>query len=156
MMAALLIIIWINSNIILARPQKAYELFNSVYDRTSYMAYQLEVIDYTYKNSGGEPFSFNAVTSPLYYSGMWAYLYNWYGRGTYGYAPGWLGGSQLYPYDLLKETTKKEKYFYILISETGRIPEIYKNLGKAWGEKNGKLVEENKFSGFTVQKYEKT
>ncbi|MBI2330245.1 hypothetical protein HYU94_02560 [Candidatus Daviesbacteria bacterium] len=145
-----------NINIVITRPQKAYELFDSIYDPTSYLDYQLKVVDYTYQSAAGQPFAINAVTYPLYYNGMWAYLYNWYGKSRFGYVPGWLGGDQLHPYDLLPKSQAEEKYFYLLISETGRIPDIYKNLGRVWAQKNGKLVEEKNFSGFTVLKYAKS
>lgn len=153
---AILLILLSNTNMILTRPNKAHELFSSIYDNSSYLAYQLEVLDYTYKSSEEKPFAINAVTYPLYYNGMWAYLYNWYGKNHYGYLPGWLGGDQLHPYDLLPKSQNNEKYFYLLISETARIPEIYKNLGRLWAKNNGKLVEEKIIGGFTVQKYTKS
>ncbi len=147
------VIIFTNTNITLNRPEKAYQLFDSIYDSTSYLDYQLQVVDYTYKDSAGKPFDINAVTYPLYYNGMWAYLYNWYGRNKFGYVPGWLGGDQLHPYDLLPKAKQKSEIFYILISETSRIPEVFKNQGRNWGEDNGKIIEEKKFPGFTVIKY---
>lgn len=147
------VIILSNINIIMVRPQKAYELFDSIYDSTSYLNYQLQVVDYTYKNANGKPFAINAITYPLYYNGMWAYLYNGYGKNKYGYEPGWLGGDQLYPYNQLPKSLNDESIFYLLISETGRIPEIFKNLGRIWAQENGKLTEEKKISGFTVLKY---
>lgn len=142
-----------NTSYLLNRPLKAYEQFGSIYDSTSYLAYQLAVVDYTYSDSKGKPFAINAVTYPLYYNGMWAYLYSWYGKNHYQYLPGWLGGDQLHPYNLLPKADLSEQYFYLLISETIRIPEIYKNKGRIWGEEHGKLIEEKKFQGFTVQKY---
>lgn len=152
----ILIIIFSNINFVQSRPQKAYRQFGSIYDSTSYLAYQLAAIEYTYKSSAGKPFAINAVTYPLYYNGMWAYLYNWYGKSHFGFTPAWLGGDQLHPYDLLQKPTGKEKYFYLLISETGRIPEIYKNKGKIWGQNHGIFIEEKKIDspdGFTIQKY---
>lgn len=143
-----------NTKMIFDRPQEAYKLFGTIYDSTSYLSYQLEVVDYTYEQSEGKPFAINAVTYPLYYNGMWAYLYNFYGKSHFRYVPGWLGGNQLHPYDLLPKATGKERYFYLLISETGRIPEIYRNLGRKWAAERGKLIEEKTFGGFTVQKRE--
>ena len=145
-----------NSSLVLSRPHKSYELFDSIYDSTSDLNDQLQVIKYTYEKTAGQPFAINAVTYPLYYNGMWAYLYNWYGKGQYGYVPGWLGGDQLHPYDLLSKSPDNEKYFYLLISETSRIPEIYKTFGKIWGNNHGKLIEEKSIGGFTVLKYEKS
>ncbi|MCL4366364.1 hypothetical protein M1437_04010 [Patescibacteria group bacterium] len=149
----LLLIVWGNTNLILARSHKNYELFDNVYDSTTDLNSQLQVIDFTYQQSNGEPFAINAVTYPLYYNGMWAYLYNWYGKNHFGYVPGWLGGDQLHPYDLLPKATNKEKYFYLLISETGRIPEVFKNKGRTWAQDHGKLIEQKTIGGFTVQKF---
>lgn len=149
----MLLIFFNNTNIILDRPLKAYEQFDSIYDSTSYLAYQLKVIDYTYQNAGGKPFAVNAVTYPLYYNGLWSYLYNWYGKNNYGFTPTWLGGDQLHPYDLLLKPTGKEKSYYLLISETSRIPEIFKTKGKEWAKERGKFVTEKRIGGFTVQQY---
>lgn len=154
-LAAAFIIGFTNTNMVLERPNEAYKLFDSIYDSTSYLKYQLEVLDYTYKSSEGKPFAINATTYPLYYNGMWAYLLNFYGKGKYGYVPNWLGGDQLHPYDLLPKSNEDEKIFYMIISETARIPEVFKNKGRVWGADFGALVEEKKFNGFTILKYER-
>lgn len=147
----LFLIIGANTGTLLQRPNDAYKLFDDIYDSTSYLKYQLQVVDYTYKQAKDGSFAINAVTYPLYYNGMWAYLYNWYGKNKYGYLPKWLGGDQLHPYDLLPKTADK-KIFYMIISETSRIPEIYKNKGRIWAMENGELIEEKNFPGFSVLK----
>lgn len=151
----LLIIAVSNFYIIKTRPNEAYKLFDFYYDPTSYLAYQLEVVDYTYQNSNGKPFAINAVTYPLYYNGLWAYLYNFYGKERFGYTPSWLGGDQVYPYGLLPKSEGKEKTFYMLISGTKRIPEWEKDTGKSWALNRGKLIEEKKIKGFEVLKLER-
>lgn len=55
---------------------------------------ELEAIDYMYKESGGEPFSINSITAPLYINTTWSYLFNWYGKSKYGFVPFWHGHSQ--------------------------------------------------------------
>lgn len=153
-MPIIFIILVSNSAQIIQRPNEAFKLFDNIYDSTSHLAYQIQVVDYTYQESNRGPFAINAVTYPLYYNGMWAYLYNWYGRSRYGYLPGWLGGDQLHPYDLLPKTGKG-KIFYMIISETPRIPDTYKVKGRIWAMEHGKLVEEKNFTGFSVLKMEK-
>lgn len=143
-----------NLKLIANPPQPAFKFFDDIYDETSYLKYQLQVIDYTYSAAEGKNFAINTVSYPLYYNGLFAYLYNWYGREKYGFTPTWLGGDQLHPYDLLPKSFRGEKIFFMIISETVRIPEVYKNLGRRWGSEFGKLVEEKKFSGFTVLKYD--
>lgn len=150
----LLLIVWGNSKIILERPNKSYQLFDNIYDSTSDLDYQLKVVDYTYRMSNGQPFAINAVTYPLYYNGMWAYLYNWYGKSHYDFSPSWLGGDQLHPYDLLPKATGEEKIIYMIISETIRIPDVYKNKGRAWAMEQGRLIEEKVLDGFTILKIE--
>lgn len=150
----LLIIAISNINIVLSRPAKAYKLFDSYYDPSSYLAYQLEMVDYTYQQSAGRPFAINSVTYPLYYNAMWAYLYNWYGKERYGYTPTWLGGKQVYPYNLLLLSKGEEKNFYMLLSRTPRIPKWEEDRGKTWGLEHGNLVEEKQNPGFIIQKYE--
>lgn len=140
-----------NANLILQRPLEAYKYFGDIYDSTSYLKYQLQVVDYTYQQARDKPFSINAVSYPLYYNGMWAYLYNWYGKNKYGYLPGWLGGDQLHPYDLLPKTADRE-IFYMIISETSRIPDLYKDKGRIWAMERGELIEKKKFGGFSVLK----
>lgn len=149
------LIIWSNTVVILQRPQKAYQLFNDIYDSTSYLDYQIQALEYTYQQSKGQPFAINAVTYPLYYNGMWAYLYHWYGKGHFGYVPSWLGGDQLHPYDLLPKSKGEEKIFFMIISNTPRIPQIYQNLGKTWALQNGQLLEEKIFNDFTILKLQK-
>lgn len=150
-----LIILGSNSAVILHRPNETYKLFDDIYDSTTYLQYQLQVVDYTYQQSSGTQFAINAVTYPLYYNGLWAYLYYWYGAERYKSLPNWLGGDQLHPYDLLPKSKGDEKIFYMIISETSRIPEIYKNKGRIWAMEYGKLIEEKNFTGFTVLKMEK-
>lgn len=148
----MLLIIGSGVSVVLQRPDPVYTLFDEIYDSTSYLKYQLQVVDYTYQESKGEKFAFNAVSYPLYYNGLWAYLYNWYGKQKYGSLPAWLGGDQLHPYDLLTKSNERERISYMIISETIRIPDIYKNEGRKWAIKHGKLIEEKKFNGFTVLK----
>ncbi|MCL5018904.1 MAG: glycosyltransferase family 39 protein [Patescibacteria group bacterium] len=152
----LLLIGFSNIALILNRPQESYKLFGVTYDQTSHLAYQLQVVDYTYKSSKGLPFAINAVTYPLYYNGMWAYLYNWYGKSYYNYLPGWSGGDQLHPYDLLLKPSSQEEYLYMLISDTARIPLIHKILGRTWASEKGKLIEEKTFGSFIVLKIKLT
>lgn len=49
------------------------------------------VIDYCYQKSRNQPFTLNALTSPLYVNTTWSYLFEWYGKQTYHYLPVWGG-----------------------------------------------------------------
>ncbi len=116
------------------------------------MSDQLKAVDYTYQESGGQGFSVNSLTNPLYINALWGYHYYWYGGETYGYLPTWSGGDQLYPYDSLVKPDGKEKYLYLLIDTSFRIPPQYKNEIINWADKKSSLVEEKIFGGIEVQK----
>ena len=115
---------------------------------------QLAVIDYTYREAKREPFAINSVTYPLYYNTYWSYHYPWYGLEKYGYLPGWLGGDQIYPYNALPKASEKDKIFYMIVDETATIPDVHRSVGRKWGLKYGKLLEEKSIGGFTVQKFQ--
>jgi hypothetical protein len=116
---------------------------------------QLAVLDYTYRSSNGKEFAINSVNYPLYENTFWSYHYLWYGLKKFGYLPSWSGGDQLYPYNTLQKSSGKEKIFYMITDETGSIPEIYREIGRKWGFKYGKLLEEKLIGGFTVQRFER-
>lgn len=77
-----------------------------------------KVIDFIYDRAGGEPFSVNAFTMPIYINTTWDYLFNNYGRQKYGYVPIWGGrAAEGYPGFLTKNnarTTLPDKRFLIV------------------------------------------
>lgn len=113
---------------------------------------QIAAIDYTYSTSGGSPFEINSLTNPLYINAVWSYHYYWYGKNKYGYLPTWAGGMQLYPYDSLQQENGHEKYLYLLIDTTFRIPPQYKKNLIEWADKKSKILEEKNFGAIYVQK----
>ena len=121
----------------------------------SILSNQIKVMDYTYQESGSEPFSINSVTYPLYSNTYWSYHYPWYGIKKYGYIPSWRGGDQLYPYNSLPAFNGSEKYSYMIIDNSSSIPWVHRLAGKQWAAKNGKLVKETEIGGYTVIKMEK-
>lgn len=124
-------------------------------EASSILKGQLAVVDYTYQEAKGKPFSVNAVTYPLYSNTYWSYHYPWYGLKKYGYLPNWSGGIQVYPFDTLPMSDGKEQVYFMIVDETKAIPSWDKIAGKEWGQQFGKLVEEKSIGGFTVQKFVK-
>lgn len=122
------------------------------HEKPSLLSSQLAVIDYTYKESNLENFSINAVTYPLYHNALWEYNYYWYGKKKYKFLPTWLGGDQLKLYKTLDKSQGNEKYTYMIIDTTYRIPNKYQEEGRKWGVEQGKVLEETLIGGFTVQK----
>lgn len=121
-------------------------------DESSLMSSQIAALDYSYESSNGDSFEINSLTNPLYINAVWSYHYYWYGRDKHGYLPTWAGGDQLYPYNSLTSANGHEKYLYLLIDTSVRIPPQYRNAIIKWAEERSQLVEEKTFGGIYVQK----
>lgn len=122
-------------------------------DKAAILSSQISAMKYTYESSDGKPFAIDTVTNPLYINVVWAWNYNWYYK-YYGYKPSFLGGDQIPPYDTLSKSKEDEKYFFIIIDETPRIPYSHTLSAIASMEKRGKLIEEKEFDGIKVMKFE--
>lgn len=87
---------------------------------------EISLIDYTYTQSNGSPFSISSLTSPLFVNTLWSYLYNWHGKSKYGYLPTWTGRDQIGQLgnNLSFATGKETKHFFI-IEPTFGIPDLY-------------------------------
>lgn len=147
----LLVIAWSNMEFISEESKRGFTFFKL--EDSSLLSSQLNIVDYTYENAQGKPFAINTVTYPLYHNAIWDYHYNWYGERKYGFLPGWMGGDQLYPYDILPKETGEEEVFFFIIDGTYRIPDLYKKEAKNWARNKGKLISEEKLDGFIVQKW---
>lgn len=116
------------------------------------LSYEKNVIDYTYRSSGKSDFSLCAVTEPLFVNALWSYLYNLYGKNKYGYFPYWSGPKQYlnpnyFPYDKGHVPLR-----YIILENTGGIPEHAKKATVYLEDQISQLDEEKKFGDITVQK----
>lgn len=123
-------------------------------DAGSILSKQVKVMEYIYERSAGQPFAIDTVTNPLYINAVWAWNYEWYGK-TKGYKPNWLGGDQLPPYNTLTIATGEEKYLFLIIDETPRIPPIYTQNATTSMSKKGELVGEKEFDGLKVIMWQK-
>lgn len=122
-------------------------------DESAILSSQVAVMDYTYQKARGQAFAINTVTNPLYINAVFGWNYDWYSK-KYGYKPSWLGGDQLPPYNTLSTATGSEKYFFLIIDKTPRIPEVHKILARQWAKQRGKLIEEKEFGGWQVSMWE--
>lgn len=113
-------------------------LFQSRKDSSPYFAIQtgtslqdqLNLIDYTYQVSYGQPFTISTLTSPYKINTVWNYLYNWYGKNKYGYTPKFFGSDQtgLIHEELLPSGECQKALFHFSITEpNGGIPLILIN-----------------------------
>jgi len=82
----------------------------------AYFSDLLEVVDYSYQQAEGQPFSISTLTNPYGYNTLWSYLYSWYGQKKYGYTPSFYGPEQtgIFGADLMPMTASPSaKHFSI-------------------------------------------
>lgn len=104
--------------------QEKKEIMETAFDsqKGAYLNQQLKLLDYTYAQSRGKPFSISTLAAPHGYNTTWSYLYNWYGKTKYGYAPTWFGDNQkgIPCGDLLsRETNPQNLHFTIYEPDPG-------------------------------------
>lgn len=117
---------------------------------------QLAVIDWIYKNSDEKPFAINSVTNPLFINTTWAYLFDWYGKSTYGYLPSWRG----YPQDdqpgfsvpFNDKNLKLGDSIFLILEPIGGIPESYPKAYQAIEDSRSILIESKKIGTITIEK----
>ena len=146
----LLVILVANVGKIASENYKGQTIFAIQKDMT--LANELAAIDYTYLSSKGEPFSINSLTSPLFINTTWSYLYEWYGKGSYGYTPSWRGKSQIGSLGDNLTLPESDAYkHYFIIEDMEGIPPIY--LTYALGEEDARsqTINEVKFGELRVQ-----
>ncbi len=112
---------------------------------------QLEILDYTYNETNGDPFIINALTSPLDTNIVWAYIYKWYGQSKYGYTPSWNGPSQIGQVVALDEGENADLH-YLIIEPMDGIPQQYLPLKIGEEDVSSTVVDEKKFGSIMVQK----
>ncbi len=152
-LVVLAILVYGNISMILRENKNGSTLFAIQKDMV--LSKQLPAIEYTYKESGGKPFSINSLTSPLWINIVWTYLYKWYGQPKYGYVPSWHGRDQAGLQDSLLPTPKDIKNYYLIIEPMGGIPTRYLDETVGAEDVYSRLVNEKYFGEIRVQKREK-
>jgi len=160
---ALAFVLVSNSKLLNKYSENGEELFSV--QKKILLSDELKVMDFIYKDSKGKVFAINTISNPLFINTTWAYLFNWYGKNTYGYMPHWAG----YPQEdvfggniTLGLTNIHVKYaafnqkpgtlFYLIIEPTSGIPEGYVNTIKKFEDYRTKILEEKIIGNFVVQK----
>ena len=121
--AVLLILIFGNLSMIFRENLKGATLF--AIQKDMLLAKQIKAIDYTYEKTGGENFSVNSLTSPLWINIVWSYLYKWYGLPKYGYLPTWHGKDQIGQLDSLQKDPLFVPNYFLILEPMGGIPPRY-------------------------------
>lgn len=117
-----------------------------------------KVIDFIYINSNKEEFSVNALTLPFSINTTWSYLFEWYGQSKYHRLPIW-GGDVASGYhgnlQIISSRSALPKQNFLIIEPLRGIPEILKNNFLREEGYFSKIITEEKFGDFVVQKREK-
>ena len=81
---------------------------------------QIALVDQTYRQSQGKPFSISMLTNPYGINVTWGYLYAWSSR-EWGYQPNYVGPDQagIVGEDLLSKGTFQTQHFLIREPDTG-------------------------------------
>jgi hypothetical protein len=119
---------------------------------------ELDLIDYTYKEAKGRPFSINTVTNPLFINTTWAYLYNWQRAQKYNYLPYWRGKGQAgyLGEEIFADANHETKLHFLIIEPTRGIPSYFVDWTKIVENQRSKLLETKNFGNFVVEKREFT
>ncbi len=116
---------------------------------------ELNALSYIYHSADQKPFAVNALTIPLNVNTTWSFLFEWYGKGYFGYLPVWSGKpAEGFPGGLpyLSERSKLPETQFSIVESTLGIRDHDKE--RFFVEENyfTSLVEEKKFGTIVVQK----
>lgn len=114
---------------------------------------ELKLIDETYKEASGKPFSVSTITLPLWTNTTWAYLYSWYGKNKYGYVPAFYGHDQigLLGVDSLQKIDKPLDKTFLIIEPTDGIPARYYQEELDTENSKSKLIREINYDSIKLQ-----
>lgn len=114
---------------------------------------ELKLIDDSYKISAGKPFSINTLTLPLWTNTTWAYLYSWYGKSRYGYAPSFYGHDQigLLGADSLQKINKPLGKTFLIIEPLDGIPPRFYQEEVDTENSKSKLIREINYGSIKLQ-----
>lgn len=156
MYAAFALIIFGNFNLILSKNKEGDVLFTV--QKQMILKDELSVIDWTYKEAGGKPFKLNTYTQPLFINSTWAFLYNWYGKSTYGYMPIWWGEKQVgvagANIKFADDTSTNIEFFIIEPGATG--DDNFLKAVKIMENQRSKVIKTERIGYFTVEEREIT
>lgn len=113
-----------------------------------------EILDYTYTESAGRPFTVSIVNNPLYIHTTWAYLYEHLGKREYGYMPFLDGKNQAGYLGNLTPVKEKKGYVYLIIEPGPGIYAKFEQEGKDELDVFSRIIEERMIGNFLIQKRE--
>lgn len=145
------------SNLIAAKSE--IDSRNSIYyvPHGAYLREMLDLVDYTYQQANGSPFTISTLTNPLSYNTTWAYLYGWYGQEKYGYKPAFLGPDQvgIFGDDQLQMAKKPAaNHFAIYESRPGIVEDFYTVFAKEQRSMGWPMIDDAQFGTLLVEHFE--
>ena len=148
--AVILVLVFGNLSMIFKENTKGATLF--AIQKDMLLSKELAVIDYSYQEAGGNEFSINTLTSPLYINIVWSYLYKWYGFPKYGYLPSFHGRDQVGQIDSLDQSAKPKETSFLILEPMAGIPSQYLDMTLGEEDVKTKSVSEKSFGELRVQK----
>lgn len=146
----LLVLVFGNLSMIFKENSKGATLF--AIQKDMLLSKELAAIDYSYQEAGGNEFSINTLTSPLYINIVWSYLYKWYGFPKYGYLPSFHGRDQVGQIDSLDQSAKPKETSFLILEPMAGIPSQYLDMTLGEEDVKTKPVSEKSFGELRVQK----
>lgn len=121
--------------------------------KTIVMSYAQEeqVIDYTYQQAQGKPFSICAVSDPLFINTVWSYLYDHYGLPKYHYLPFWAGQQQNANTNMLTYDSAHTSLRFLILESFG-IPDASIETSVFAEDHVSRLLQTQRFGEFTIEK----
>lgn len=113
---------------------------------------QQKIVDYTYREAAGKPFSICTLTVPLFVNTTWAYVYEFYGKKTYGYIPDWLGMDQVGRLGQLPISTPSPSLRFLIIEPEQGMPYDARKRFMTLENDVSELLATERFGEFIVQK----
>ena len=105
------------------------------HSQRTFLGDEKRLIDYVYRDAKGEKFSYDDFTVPYWKSEAWQYLFQWYGKGKYGYLP----------------EPNRTNTFYVLIEPDENQPIFQKNWHRDL-DKFSRVVDKYQSGSLTLEK----
>lgn len=148
--AIIAILVLVNLSMVVRENPRGATLF--AIQRDLILAKQLALLDYTYQEAQGRPFSINTLTSPLWINIVWSYLYQWYGEEKYGYIPCFTGRDQVGQLVALPGCEDNTNNHFLILEPMEGIPTRYLEETLAQEDTTSKMLDEKYFGELRVQK----
>ena len=153
LLGSMLLFLSIGGNIALTLPTfgKKPTFTSSVASRSLYLKNEKRIVDYIYQEAGGQPFSFCAVTAPLFNNVVWSYVFETYGKPKYGYLPFW-SGSEQEEFDFLPPDEEHVELRFLLMESSFPLVTHAVRITRLHEDLISEVLEKREFDGIEIEK----